>query len=57
MEEYTFIVMSIDPMEDEDDNSQKYVKSAYGNSEKEAEQKVMEDFKLKNLPVYWIEKV
>ena len=54
MEEFKFIVMSIDPLEDEEDNLQKYCWSATGETEEEAKQKVIDEFERKGLPVYWI---
>ena len=53
MEEYSIIVMSIDPMEDPDDNHQKYQKTVTAESEKQALQIVADDFASRGLPVYW----
>ena len=53
MEEYYVIVMSIDPMENPEDNHQKYGVTVMATSEKDAEAKASAEITRRGLPVYW----
>ncbi len=57
MKSYHFTVMSIDPNEDPDDNSQKYGITVSGKNQEDAEKNVEGEFHNEygsHLPIYWI---
>jgi hypothetical protein len=54
MKDYVFLIMSVDPMGDPEDNHQKYRQTVQASSESIAENLVEADFKRRGLPIFWI---
>lgn len=57
MKTYHFIVMSIDPREDPEDNHQKYMHTEDAETEKEAISLTEQYFADKGLPIHWMKLV